>query len=130
MNTSVDSGPQHRPLPSYPVLDVGNSFPWVRGYHSEVSLKKRPSRENLALIQLVCTLCSVQSPPSSRRHRRELFVVGMAGKLLALGALVSVSADEGFNNFFDLTAIDIRGQPHPFEQYRGNVVLAVNVATD
>ena len=61
---------------------------------------------------------------------RKLVVVGMAGKLLALGALVSVSADEGVNNFFDLTAIDIRGQPHPFEQYRGNVVLAVNVATD
>ena len=38
------------------------------------------------------------------------------------------AADEG--TFFDLTAIDISGQPHPFEQYRGNVVLAVNVATD
>ena len=40
------------------------------------------------------------------------------------------AADEGFSSFFDLTAIDIRGEPHAFEQYRGNVVLAVNVATD
>jgi len=56
--------------------------------------------------------------------------MGMS-KLLALGALASAaSADEGFSSFFDLTAIDIRGEPHAFEQYRGNVVLAVNVATD
>ena len=51
--------------------------------------------------------------------------------LSTVGALASVaSADEGFSSFYDLTAIDIRGEPHPFEQYRGNVVLAVNVATD
>ena len=44
-----------------------------------------------------------------------------------MGTLLA-AADEG--TFFDLTAIDISGQPHPFEQYRGNVVLAINVATD
>ncbi len=55
--------------------------------------------------------------------------MGMGGKLLALGLASVVKADE-VGSFFDLTAIDIRGQPHPFEQYRGNVVLAVNVATD
>lgn len=38
--------------------------------------------------------------------------------------------DRAAQSFFDLTAIDIRGELHAFEQYRGNVVLAVNVATD
>jgi hypothetical protein len=38
--------------------------------------------------------------------------------------------DRAAQGFFDLTAIDIAGEPHPFSQYQGNVVLAVNVATD
>lgn len=51
-------------------------------------------------------------------------------QLLALVAsLVLVRADEGFSNFFDLTATDISGNPQPFDQYRGKVVLVVNVAT-
>ena len=32
--------------------------------------------------------------------------------------------------FFDLSAVDINGNLQQFDQYRGNVVLVVNVATD
>ena len=39
-------------------------------------------------------------------------------------------AEEAPSSFFDLTAVDIMGQPQSFEQYRGKVVLVVNVATD
>jgi hypothetical protein len=45
-------------------------------------------------------------------------------QLLALVAsLVLVRADEGFSNFFDLTATDISGNPQPFDQYRSAISI-------
>ena len=54
-------------------------------------------------------------------------MLARVGTMLALAA--AVHADEAAD-FFGLTAYDITGQPQSFEQYRGNVVLVVNVATD
>jgi hypothetical protein len=54
-------------------------------------------------------------------------MLARVGTMLALAAVVH--ADEAAD-FFGLTAYDITGQPQSFEQYRGNVVLVVNVATD
>jgi hypothetical protein len=77
------------------------------------------------------------APPKPPRHRagqRPLSQAHLSAPLppVCCGVLrvCDSAADEGFSSFFDLTAIDIRGEPHAFEQYRGNVVLAVNVATD
>ena len=45
-------------------------------------------------------------------------------------AFVAATLAAAQNNFFDLTAVDIDGNQQSFEQFRGKVVLAVNVATD
>ena len=55
--------------------------------------------------------------------------LSLAPQMKAFALLAAMAATSANASFFDLEAYDIAGNLQQFSQYRGQVVLVVNVAT-